>query len=137
MHPRPQDPAGARRGTGTFNRTPSYRATPPERPGGRWDTVDLVWLLIPVAVGIFALRAVLIARRLKRSAKEPAEADRRALLEARRALHAHREHLGSAVAAPKAHLAAAKNLRRAAPSHGQPSRGLDAMVEDFLPDRRS
>jgi len=99
--------------------------------------VDLVWLVIPAAVGIFVLRTVLIARKLKLAAKMPSAADVRALREAKRALRVHREHLEDAVAAPKQHLAAAKGLSRLnGPRARAPSTGMDAMVEDFLPERR-
>ncbi len=99
--------------------------------------MDLVWLLIPAAVGLFALRTVMIARRLKQAAKDPSLADRRALREAQRSLRVHRELLQDAVAKPKEHLAAAKGLSRtASPRARAPATGLDAMVEDFLPERR-
>lgn len=99
--------------------------------------MDLVWLLIPAALGLFALRTVLIARKLKLAAKEPSLADLRALREARRSLGAHREHLQEAVASPKAHLAAAKGLSRVpSPRARSPATGLDAIVEDVLPEGR-
>ena len=99
--------------------------------------MDLVWLLIPAAVGLFVLRTVLIARKLKLAAKNPSPADLRALREAQHSLRAHRDHLRDAVAQPKEHLAAAKGLSRV-PSFRprSPPIGLDAMVEDFLPERR-
>lgn len=99
--------------------------------------MDLVWLVIPVAVGIFVLRTLLIARKLKLAAKEPAAADLRALRDAKRTLRVHRDHLEGAVAAPREHLAAAKGLSRLPPVRARsPSTGLDSMVEDFLPERR-
>lgn len=98
--------------------------------------MDLLWLVIPAAVGLFALRTVLIARKLKLAARGATAADRRALREAKVGLRVHRDHLEGAKAAPAQHLAAAKDLRRAALVQSRPSRGLDAMVEDFLPDRR-
>jgi hypothetical protein len=96
--------------------------------------VDFVWLVVPAAVGVFVLRAVLIARKLRLAGRNLTMADARALREARRALQNHRGHLERAVAAPKAHLAAAKRLSRL-PAR-TPATGVDAMVEDFLPERR-
>ncbi len=99
--------------------------------------MDLVWLLIPAAVGLFALRTLLIARRLKAAAKSPALADRRALRDAKESLRAHRDHLDAAVASPREHLAAARGLSRQPRARARtPATGVDAMVEDFLPDRR-
>ncbi len=104
---------------------------------GRGDTVDLVWLVIPAAVGIFVLRAVMIARKLKLAAQAPTLADVKALRDAKESLRAHEDHLEAAIAAPKAHLAAARNLSRlSTPRARAPSGGLDSMVEDFLPERR-
>lgn len=99
--------------------------------------MDLVWLLIPAALGLFVLRTVLIARKLKLAAKNPNPADLRALREAQHSLRAHRDHLQHAVALPKDHLAAAKGLSRigSVRSRSAPT-GLDAMVEDFLPEQR-
>ncbi len=106
-------------------------------PTGRRDSLDLVWLVVPAAVGIFLLRTVLIARRLKLAAGHPTESDARALREAKRGLQAHREHLRDAVASPARHFEAAKQLSRMpSPRARPPATGLDAMVEDFLPDRR-
>lgn len=99
--------------------------------------MDLLWLVIPAAVGLFALRTLLIARKLKQAAGNATEADRRALRDARESLRAHRGHLEEAMAAPRAHLAAAKQLRRSALAPPKPSGGLDAMVADYLPERRS
>lgn len=99
--------------------------------------MDLVWLVIPAAVGIFILRTVLIARKLKRAAQQPTETDLRALRDAKRGLQAHREQLEVAIAAPKRHLAEARALSRIRePRSRAPPSGIDAMVEDFLPDRR-
>jgi hypothetical protein len=98
--------------------------------------VDLVWLVVPAAVGIFALRTVLIARKLKLASQTAALTDAAALREAQATLTAHRDHLASAIAAPKQHLAAAKELGRSRPAPVRPARGLDAMVEDFLPETR-
>ncbi len=98
--------------------------------------MDLVWLLIPAAVGLFALRTVLIARELKQAAKDASLADRRALRDAQRSLRVHREHLQAAVEKPREHLAAAKGLARLPARARAPATGLDAMVEDFLPERR-
>lgn len=95
-----------------------------------------MWLLIPAAVGLFALRTVLIARKLKLASKDATLADARALREAKAGLRAHRDHLEEALAAPGQHLRAAKELGRAAMSPARPSKGVDAIVEDFLPDRR-
>lgn len=104
---------------------------------GFGDTVDLVWLVVPAAVGLFVLRTVLIARKLKLAAGQSSPAERRALRDAKEALRAHEEQLESAIAAPKKHLAAAREFSRAAlPRARSPSKGLDAMVEDFLPERR-
>ncbi len=98
--------------------------------------MDLVWLLIPAAVALFALRTLLVARRLKAAAQLPTAADARALREAKQSLRAHRGALEKAVAAPRQHLAEAKDLPRAAVAQGRPAKGLDAMVQDFLPERR-
>ncbi len=99
--------------------------------------MDVVWLLIPAALGLFALRTVMIARRLKQAAKNPSLADLRALRDAKRSLRVHREFLQDAVAKPREHLAAAKGLSRRTPTRARaPATGLDAMVEDFLPERR-
>lgn len=98
--------------------------------------MDLVWLVIPAAAAIFALRTLVIARRLKAASKIPALVDTRALSDAKKGLHEHRGALEAAIAAPKRHLAAAKNLPRAAVAQGRRAKGVDAMVEDFLPERR-
>ncbi|HYM40429.1 MAG TPA: hypothetical protein VEY12_09890 [Thermoplasmata archaeon] len=99
--------------------------------------MDLVWLVIPAAVGLFVLRTFWIARKLKHAAKSASAADGLALRAAQRALGVHREHLHDAVARPKEHLAAAKALSRVPTVRARsPSTGLDAMVEDFLPERR-
>ncbi len=103
----------------------------------RSDTVDIVWLALLAALGIFILRTLLIARRLKQAAKEPGKADLQALRDAKQALRVHRELLQDAVASPKAHLAAAKGLSRLPSVRARtPPTGLDAMVEDFLPEQR-
>lgn len=121
--------------TGSFNRTLPY-APPLLEDTEQRDIVDLVWLVVPAAVGIFALRTVMIARRLKLAAQSANVADTRALREAKAGLTAHRDHLDEAIAAPKLHLAAAKEAGRNALRSPRPARGLDAMVEDFLPERR-
>ncbi len=95
-----------------------------------------MWLVIPAAVGILALRTLMIARKLKLAAGNATEADRRALRDAKRGLRAHRDHLEGAIAAPKRHLAAAKDLPRAALAQARTAKGVDAMVEDFLPEHR-
>lgn len=99
--------------------------------------MDLVWLLIPAAIGLFLGRAALIARRLKQAASRPTPADAAALREARQGLRAHRESLGEAVAGTKAHLAEARRLagRPSERTRAPPSR-VSAMVEEFTPDRR-
>lgn len=101
----------------------------------RWDPVDLTWLLIPAAIGLFGLRTAMIARRLKAAARTPSLADPRALIEAKASLSVHRDHLESALASPRAHLEAAKGLSRI-PKAAVPHSRMDRMVEDFLPDRR-
>ena len=99
--------------------------------------MDLVWLLIPAALGLFALRTAMIARKLKLAAKDPSLADLRALRDAKRSLRVHKELLQDAVAKPREHLAAAKGLSRVPSARARtPATGLDAMVEDFLPERR-
>ncbi len=99
--------------------------------------MDLVWLVIPAAVGLFVLRTVLIARKLKLAAKSASPADFGALREAQRSLRTHRDHLREAVARPKEHLATAKGLARISRVRDRSSpTGLDAMVEEFLPERR-
>ncbi len=99
--------------------------------------MDLTWLILPAAVGVLALRTVLIARRLKSAAKDPAPVDLHALRQAKKELHAHRDGLDAAIASPKAHLASAKRLSRiSAPRPRARGSNLDRMVEDFLPERR-
>ena len=99
--------------------------------------MDLVWLVIPAAIALFVIRTVLIARRLKMAAQLPWASDTRALREAQKGLHVHREQLEDARAAPGQPLAQAKELSRlSVPRVRAPSNGMDAMVEDFLPDRR-
>lgn len=99
--------------------------------------MDLTWLIIPLAVGVFALRAVMLARRLKTAARDPTLADIRAHKDARQNLRVHREELDAVLASPKAHLASAKRLsRRPAERSRRESSNLDRMVEDFLPERR-
>lgn len=95
-----------------------------------------MWLVIPAAVGLFVLRTLMIARKLKNAARYATPAETEALRDAKAGLRAHRDHLESAVAAPKLHLAAAKELGRSALAPSRPAKGLDAMVEDFLPERR-
>lgn len=97
--------------------------------------MDLTWLVIPAAVGLFGLRTAMIARRLKAAAQTPSLADTRALVDAKASLSVHRDHLEAAVASPKAHLEAAKSLGRLHEPSSARSR-MDRMVEDFLPDRR-
>ncbi len=99
--------------------------------------MDIVWLALLAAVGVFVLRTLLIARRLKQAAKEPTKVDLQALRDAKQALHVHRDLLQNAVASPKEHLAAAKGLSRLPAVRARaPATGLDAMVEDFLPEQR-
>ncbi len=98
--------------------------------------MDLIWLVIPAAVGLFVLRTWLIARKLKLASETPWLADARALREAKDGLRAHRDRLEEAVAASKEHLKAAKALRRVAIPPRRPVKGVDAMVKDFLPERR-
>lgn len=99
--------------------------------------MDLAWLIIPLAVGLFTLRTVMIGRRLKLAASNPTLADVHAFREAKRNLQAHRNELEAAVASPKAHLASAKRLSRlSAPRSRTPGSTVDRMVEDFLPERR-
>lgn len=98
--------------------------------------MDLTWLIIPAAVGVFALRTVMIGRRLKLASSSPALADVHALREAKHSLQAHREHLEAAVASPKAHLEEAKALGRPPAPTAAPRSRMDAMVADFLPEKR-
>ncbi len=99
--------------------------------------MDLTWLILPGAVGVFALRTVLVARRLKAAAKDPALADIRALRDAKATLRAHRSELDAAIASPKAHLGSAKRLARLPARRARtPGSTMDRMVEDFLPERR-
>ncbi len=98
--------------------------------------MDLVWLVIPVAIALFVLRAFVIARKLKSSAQVPMPSDGRTLREAQAGLRAHHDHLGEAIAAPREHLAAAKDLPRAAMGRPRSAKGVDAIVQDFLPERR-
>lgn len=72
--------------------------------------MDLLWLVIPVAIAIFVLRTIVMARSLKAAAANPTLADERALRAAKRSLKAHRDRLDEAVAQPKGHLEAAKRL---------------------------
>jgi hypothetical protein len=90
-----------------------------------------MWLVIPAAVGLFLVRTLMIARRLKAAAQNPTLADVRALRGAKRALKAHRMELGSAVSTSKGHLAAAKRLARLPPTpRRSPNSRVDVMVED-------
>ncbi len=92
--------------------------------------------MIPGAIALFMLRTILIARRLRLAAGVPMPSDARAFREAKEGLAAHKEHLDRALAAPKEHLAAAKRLPRSALARPRASKGVDAIVQDFLPDRR-
>jgi len=113
------------------------RSLAPGAPRSERDTVDLTWLIIPLAVGVFTLRTILIGRRLKIAASNPTLTDVRAFREAKQNLQAHRKELDAAVASPKAHLASAKRLSRLSPPRSRtPGSTLDRMVEDFLPERR-
>lgn len=98
--------------------------------------MDLVWLVIPAAVGLLAVRIARIARKLRLAAGNVTETGRRGLRDARRWLRAHRDQLEGAKAATRTQLAAAKAMRRAGRSPPRTSRGLDAMVQDCLPERR-
>ena len=100
--------------------------------------MDLTWLILPAAVGVFALRTVLIGWRLKAAAREPSLADLRAFKDAKQDLQTPRRELDAAIASPKAHLASAKRLSRPS-ADGARARGsnLDRMVEEFLPEHRS
>jgi len=96
-----------------------------------------MWLVIPAAIGIFLVRTLLIARKLKFAAASPSLADARALRDAKRHLRAHREQLEQAVASPSAHLANAKRTGRI-PAVGRRFRAssVDRMVDDaFTPPR--
>lgn len=99
--------------------------------------MDLTWFVIPAAVGLFVLRTVLIARRLRTAASSPTLADVRALGEARSNLHGHRASLEASIEDRKGHLAEAKRLARL-PGRSAPftNSRIDRMVEDFLPERR-
>lgn len=122
--------------TGTFNNTARY-APSPSQVRGRWDTVDWTWLLIPAAVGLFLVRTVIIARKLKRAAANPTLADLRAFREAKRSLNGHRERLQEAVSNRRVHLEAAKSLSRVpSPRVREPESRLARMVERFAPDRK-
>ncbi len=99
--------------------------------------MDLVWLVIPAAVGLFVLRSVLIARKLKLSAQNLAAARPRAQPEAGRDPQAHRARRADVRSGPTEPLAEARGLSRiAGPRVRAPSTGVDAMVEGFLPERR-
>ncbi len=99
--------------------------------------MDLLWLVIPAALGLFALRTYWLARRLKLAAQMPTNADLRALREAKASLQAHQDQIQEARAAPREHLAAAKRLSRLPAARSRPpSSGVDAMVEEFLPEQR-
>ncbi|MGQ0798322.1 MAG: hypothetical protein ACT4OI_10750 [Methanobacteriota archaeon] len=100
--------------------------------------MDPMWLVIPVAVGLFLARTVMLARRLKIAAANPTLSDVRALRDAKRSLTAHRGELGNAIAAAKGHLEAAKRLARA-PSHDGRSKpsGVARVVEDALVSRET
>lgn len=78
-----------------------------------------MWLVIPAAVGLFLVRTVMLARRLKIAAANPTLADMRGLHEAKRSLKAHRAELGNAISATKGHLEAAKRLARAPSPDGR------------------
>lgn len=97
--------------------------------------MDPVWLVIPAAVGLFLVRTLFIARRLKTAAANPTLADVRALRDAKRGLNAHREQLEEAVASTKGHLEAAKRLAKPHP-RSEPSR-IARRVQDPAPARRA
>lgn len=102
------------------------------------DTVDLSWLVIPAAVGIFLVRTLMIARRLKIAAANPTLADVRALREAKHRLKAHRVELDAAITSTKGHLLAAKRLSRpATPRVRRRESRIARMVEDPSPMRRA
>jgi len=95
-----------------------------------------MWLVIPAAVGIFLVRTLFIARRLKTAAANPTFADVRALREAKRSLNVHREQLDQAVASTKGHLEAAKRLAHPNARPERPSQ-ITRIVEDASPARRA
>ncbi|HKZ89801.1 MAG TPA: hypothetical protein VJ300_06045 [Thermoplasmata archaeon] len=98
--------------------------------------MDLMWLVIPAAIGLFLARTILIARRLKVAAANPTLADARALREAKRSLRAHRVELDSAVAGTHAHLESAKRLARTRAPRA-PSSRVERMVEDAFSPKDS
>ncbi len=98
--------------------------------------MEFLWLVIPAALALFALRTLLIGRKLRLAAAVSMPSDARALRVAKEGLAVHKDHLDRALAAPKEHLAAAKGLSRSAPARARASKGVDAIVQDFLPERR-
>lgn len=100
--------------------------------------MDLTWLVIPVAMGLFLARTAMLARRLKLAAANPTLADRRAFREAQRSLNLHRTKLEAAVAERRTHLEAERRLSRPRPSRGRASESRVArMVEESMGTRRS
>ncbi len=97
-----------------------------------------MWLVIPAAVGLFLVRTVMLARRLKSAAANPTLADTTALREAKRSLKAHRAELGNAISAAKGHLEAAKRLARApSPDGRSKASGVRRTVEDAFVSRET
>ncbi|HYM39944.1 MAG TPA: hypothetical protein VEY12_07360 [Thermoplasmata archaeon] len=70
------------------------------------------WMVILIAVGVFVLRVVYLAKRLKSAARAPMLADTRALEEAQRALDAHHESLDKAKQTLTANLGGARDTLR-------------------------
>jgi len=100
--------------------------------------VDLLWLVFPAAVGLFLLRTVMIARRLKAAMRNPSLSDVHGLREAKGHLTAHREHLEAAAASPRIYLAAAKGLGAIPRPRGFGPRAVrEPFMEDALPGRRT
>ena len=97
-----------------------------------------MWLVIPAAIGLFLVRTVMLARRLKIAAANPTLADARALREAKLALKAHHAELRSAISATKGHLEAARRLARAPSPDGRAKASrVRRTVEDAFVSRET
>ncbi len=70
------------------------------------------WMVILLAVAIFVLRVIYLAKRLKSAARAPLLADTRALEEAQRALDAHHDSLNQAKETLAGNLGGARDTLR-------------------------
>ena len=83
-------------------------------------------VVILVAIGVFVVRVVFLAKRLKAAAKDLTFADLRALEEAKKSLNAHRKSLEDAKGTIRENLGGARDTLR----------NYDASFEKSVEDRR-